>query len=542
MTRRAVETDVCIVGSGISAAMVAERLARTTSAKILVVEAGDDTVPLAQRAAARERFLRYNENPWGRDHLEGYDVEGPLQSRSMQVGGLAMHWGAVTPRFSPEDFKQQSLYGVGTDWPITYEDLDPFYQEAEELMGVAGEQGPEDLDPRGKPFPLPAIPLTYNLELLKKWASSAGIAMWSQPSAKNSIAYRGRPQCCRNDTCSPICPIGAKYSPDFTWSALRKSNRITLTTRTLVRKLVLSPDGKSVSHAIAANQDRPDEPVELRAKLFVVAAGYTWSSHLLLLSAQDKAPNGVANGSGVVGKYLAGHRNVQTIVELPLKLYPGMNEQHSLVTKQFMRLKGGSEYMRHDLRIWESSQGRSARLVDDGGALMLGDAILEDWRRRTKTGTARVRAYYDVIPDRASELTLDAARKNAYGDPLPKLAFRDAPESASLRARTEESIKALFSDMARAGNGRLLRTPTVDNFQDHPSGGCRMGSDASSSVVDSWGRTHDHENLFVVGAPTCVSGSCANATLTFCALALRSAREMEKGLPQASPTRSRGLE
>ena len=177
MTRRAIETDVCIVGSGISAAMVAERLARTTAAKILVVEAGDDTVPLAQRAAARERFLRYNENPWGRDHLEGYDVEGPLQSRSMQVGGLAMHWGAVTPRFSPEDFKQRSLYGVGTDWPITYEELDPFYQEAEELMGVAGEQGPEDLDPRGKPFPLPMIPLTYNLELLKKWASSAGIAM-----------------------------------------------------------------------------------------------------------------------------------------------------------------------------------------------------------------------------------------------------------------------------------------------------------------------------------------------------------------------------
>ena len=537
MSRRAIETDVCVVGSGISAAMVAERLARTTSAKILVVEAGDETVPLAQRAAARERFLRYNENPWGADHLEGYEVEGPLQSRSMQVGGLAMHWGAVTPRFSPEDFRQHSLYGVGTDWPISYDELDPFYQEAEELMGVAGEQGPADLDPRGKPFPLPAIPLTYNLDLLKKWASSAGIAMWSQPAAKNSIPYRGRPQCCRNDTCSPICPIGAKYSPDFTWNALRKTNRITLTTRTLVRKLVLSSDGKTVSHAIAVNRDRPNEPVELHAKQFVVAAGYTWSSHLLLLSAQDTAPNGVANSSGLVGKYLAGHRNVQTTVELPLKLYPGMNEQHSLVTKQFMRLKGGSEYIRHDLRIWESSNGRTARLVDDSGALMLGDAILDDWRRRTKTGTARVRAYYDVIPDRASELTLDPTRKNAYGDPLPKLAFRDAPESVAMRGRTEDSIRGLFADMARAGNGRLLRAPTVDNFQDHPSGGCRMGNDASSSVVDSWGRTHDHENLFVVGAPTCVSGSCANATLTFCALALRSAREMEKTLPRATTTR-----
>ena len=108
-----------------------------------------------------------------------------------------------------------------------------------------------------------------------------------------------------------------------------------------------------------------------------------------------------------------------------------------------------------------------------------------------------------------------------------------------MRPHTEDAIRTLFADMARAGNGRLLRTPTVDNFQDHPSGGCRMGSDASSSVVDSWGRAHDHENLFVVGAPTCVSGSCANATLTFCALALRSAREMEKSLPQAATTRSK---
>ena len=527
--RRAIESDVCIVGSGISAAMVADRLARTTSAKIVVVEAGDETVPLAQRAAMRERFLRYGENPWGRDHIDGYEIEGPLQSRSMLVGGLAMHWGGVTPRFSPEDFKQRSLFGVGTDWPISYDDLQPFYQEAEELMGVAGEQGPPDIDPRSKPFPMPALPLTYNLELLKKWAAAAGIATWSQPSAKNSVAYRGRAQCCRNDTCSPVCPIGAKYSPDFTWDALRRGNKVRLLTRTLVRRVMLEPGGKRISHAVAVDRDHPNDPVELHAKMFIIAGGYTWSAHLLLLSAQTGAPNGVANASGLVGKYLAGHRNVQGYVDLPLRLYPGINEQHSLLTKQFMRPKAGSEYIRHDLRIWESSSGKAPRLVDDSGAVMLGDAVLDDWRKRTRTGTARVRSYYDVIPDRASELTLDATRKNEWGDPLPKLAFRDAPESAALRERTEESIKTLFAGMAKAGNGRLLRT-SVDNFQDHPAGGCRMGNDGASSVVDSWGRAHDHDNLFVVGAPTCVSGSCANATLTFCALALPAAREMERGL------------
>ena len=153
---------------------------------------------------------------------------------------------------------------------------------------------------------------------------------------------------------------------------------------------------------------------------------------------------------------------------------------------------------------------------------MLGDEILRDWRERTRTGVARVRAYYDVIPDRASELTLDSSHRNAWGDPLPKLAFRDDPVSSELRPYTEERIRALFDRMARAGGGTVLRT-NVDEFQDHPAGGCRMGDDPSTSIVDSYGRAHDHENLWIVGAPTSVSCGCANATLTFCALALRSA-------------------
>jgi choline dehydrogenase-like flavoprotein len=527
--RKAVEADVVIIGSGISAAMVADKLARTTSRSIVVVEAGDDYPPIKDRPGLRGRFLAYNEDPWPHDHLDGFEIEGPLQSRSMLVGGLAMHWGGVTPRFSPEDFRHRSVYGVGDDWPISYADLDPFYQEAEELMGVAGEQGPADLDPRSKPFPLPALPLTYNLGLLKEWASGAGIATWSQPSAKTSIPFRGRPQCCRNDTCTPICPIGAKYSPDLTWQPLRSSNRVRLLTRTVVRKLVLDPTSQRISHALALDRADPNGSIELRAKQFVVAGGYVWSSHLLLLSAQARAEGGIANRSGLVGKYLTGHRNVQAFINLPLRLYPGMNEQHSLLSKQFMRAKSASSaFIRHDLRIWESSSGKGPRLKNDAGEVMLGDDLLTDWRKRTAAGAVRVRSYYDVLPDRSSELTLDSTRKTPWGDPLPKLAFRDAQASVDLRAKTEESIRNVFQELARSGNGQLTRT-SVDNFQDHPAGGCRMGADPETSVVDSWGRSHDHENLFVVGAPTSVSGSCANATLTFCALSLRAAAEIAKG-------------
>jgi quinoprotein glucose dehydrogenase len=525
---RAIESDVCIIGSGISAAMLAEKLSEECQATIVVVEAGDESDRLAARPALRRRFLEYGESPWRNDHLEGYEVAG-IQSRSMQVGGLAMHWGGVTPRWSPEDFKVRSLYGVGHDWPISYDDLDPWYQEAEVRLGVAGEPGPAELDPRGRPFPQPALPLTYNLGLLREWAAKAGIPMWSQPSAKNSVPWRGRAACCRNDTCFPVCPIGAKYSPDFTWDALRKAGRVRLLPRTVVRRLVLEERSDRVSHAVARARDGGEE-VEFRARQFVVAGGYVWSSHLLLLSASSRFPSGLANRSGLVGRYLAGHRNVSGFVSLPLRLFPGMNEQHSLVSKKFMRVPRSERYLRHDLRVWESAAGREPRLTDDGGKLLLGDALLADWRRRTSTGVARVRAYYDVIPDRESALTLDAGRKTPWGDPLPRLAFRDAPESAALRAWSEERIRALFAEMARAGGGEVLSTRS-DPFQDHPAGGCRMGSDPAESVTDPWGRTHDHENLFVAGAPTCVSGGCANATLTFCALSLRSAAEIGKAFP-----------
>jgi len=520
--RRVIESDVCIIGSGISAAMVAEKLAEETSATLVVVEAGDDSDPLPQRPAQRRRFLDYGESPWRNDHLEGYEISG-IQSRSMQVGGLAMHWGGVTPRFSPEDFRQQSLYGVGTDWPLSYEELDPWYQEAEVRLGVAGEQGPPELDPRGKPFPLEPIPLTYNLLRLREWTTQAGIPMWSQPSAKNSVPYRGRPACCRNDTCTPVCPIGAKYSPDFTWNALRRSNRVQLLPRTVVRRLVRDGPGNRITHAVAVSRDGGPE-LTFRARTFVVAGGYVWSSHLLLLS-------GLANSSGLVGKYLTGHRNVSGFVSLPLRLYPGMNGQHSLVSKKFMRVPRGEHYLRHDLRVWESAVGREPRLRDEQGKLLLGDELLADWRRRAGTGTARVRAYYDVIPDRESALTLDSAKPNAWGDPLPQLSFRDAPESAAARGWSEEQIRKLFGEMARAGGGEVLSTRS-DSFQDHPAGGCRMGNDPATSVTDAWGRSHDHENLFVAGAPTCVSGGCANATLTFCALALRSAAEIGKAFPK----------
>ncbi len=529
---KSIDADILIIGSGITAALMAAKLAETTTRSITVIEAGRSATPLAERTKARARYQAYGESPWKQDHLDDQNAYGTTWgfSPSMNVGGLAMHWGGISPRYSPEDFKVKSMYGVGDDWPFSYDDLDPFYQEAEERMGVAGEQGPLALDPRGQPYPLPPLPVNYNLQQLQQFAAKAGIAAWSTPSAKNSQPHDGRAQCQRCDTCYPVCPTGAKYSPDFTWDALVRTNRVTLITQTLIRRLEADEKTGRILRATGNRTDATNEAVTITAKTFVLAAGFAWTPHLLLLSRSAAFPDGLANRSGLVGRYLAGHRNVNAYLQLPLELYPGINVQHSLVSKQFMRVPRSSRYLRHDLRLWESSVGKEPRLRDERGAPLLGDAMLDDWKARAKGATARVRAYYDVLPDRESKLTLDATKTNRFGDPMPTLAFKDAPESAALRPWQEQQIAALFGRMAKAGGGTLLKLENSANDlgQEHPGGGCRMGTDASKSVVNEWGRAHDHENLWVAGAPAHVTAGCCNGTLTFVAVGLRTASAIAK--------------
>jgi quinoprotein glucose dehydrogenase len=130
--------------------------------------------------------------------------------------------------------------------------------------------------------------------------------------------------------------------------------------------------------------------------------------------------------------------------------------------------------------------------------------------------------YSDVHPSRDSRLSLDARATNRYGDPMPRIVHRLDAESEAREPATQAKIRGVYDAMARAGGGRVLSVSVAD-YQDHPAGGCRMGTDPATSVCDSYGRTHDHANLFVVGAPTLPTGGCTNATITFAGLTLRSA-------------------
>jgi len=281
------------------------------------------------------------------------------------------------------------------------------------------------------------------------------------------------------------------------------------------------------------NRRQPGQPVEYTARLFVVAAGYVWSSHLLLLSRGSRYPNGLANRSGLVGRYMNGHSFVSAQAETDAKIYAGMNERHGLISRQYLRCRPDQPYRRHDLRIWESNFGRQPRLRSGEGRLLLGEDLLTDWRQRAARGAALLRAYYDVHPARESSLTLDETARNRWGDPLPKIDHRFDEATQARQGATREQILNIFRLMARANDGKILET-SFSNYLDHPGGGCRMGEDPTSSVCDSWGKTHDHENLYVAGAPTTPTAGCTNGTLTFVALTLRAADRIARQLGSAA--------
>jgi choline dehydrogenase-like flavoprotein len=519
------ECDICVIGGGITAAMLIERLAELKPGlRITAVEAGRSIFDRENRGTYHRRALEYGEHPWHGDYIEDQQAKGMI-SMTMAVGGQALHWGGACNRFSEEDLRLESMYGLATDWPLAWDELEKFYVDAERRLNVAGDPSPYTEDRRSGPYPQPAMPLSYNLQVLKKWAEQSGMKFSPLPLSRNvDQPFGGRGACALYDTCGDVCPTGARYSPDYTYQQLVAARKVTLHDQTLVRKLVLADGSDTIAAAHGYHQDRPDEMMEYRARLFVLASGQCWTPHLLLLSANGRFPNGIANRSGLVGRYMNGHKFISAQATIDEETFPGQNMTHSLISREYFRCATNKPFVRHDTRVWESSAGKEPRVRSSDGRLLLGDELLNEWRSRARKGSSvRLRAYYDSHPSRDSRLLLDPASKNRYGDPMPTI---DRQLDAAAQAREGATLAhctAVFARMVKASNGRLVSAPVNSTYWDHPAGGCRMGTDPATSVCDSHGRTHDHENLFVIGAPTLPTGGVTNGTLTFVAVSLRSA-------------------
>lgn len=367
------DSDVCIIGGGISAVFAAQKLLELKpNLSITIVEAGKRLFDAENRMSYRRRSSLYGENAWPGDFIE--DQGGPgIISRTMAVGGSAMHWQGHANRFSEEDLRLHSLYGLAVDWPIEWAELEKYCSEAERRIGVSGEPSPHPEDKRSEPYPMPLMPLTYNLAEIKAWAERAGIPFTGCPQAKNTRAYDGRPECQRCNTCT-ICPTGARYSPDYTYKQLLAKHKLTLHDRTLIRRLIPHDRNSTIVAATGSHAERPGESVEYRARLFIVASGYAWTPHLLLNSQSSRFPNGLANSSGLVGRYMTGHYFITAQMEIDKKLYPGMNEPYPLISREYFSMRPGKAV-------------RAARYPDlrecfgETPTIEIGEGRISFWRR-----------------------------------------------------------------------------------------------------------------------------------------------------------------
>ena len=519
--------DVIVIGAGAVGSFMAWQLA-SQGAKVLMIEAG----PRIDRATAVAHFydsaVKGPNSPYPSEpsaphpmHAHDYMVQAGPQvfggSFMRAVGGTTWHWTGFATRFRPDDFQTKTLYGVGEDWPLAYEDLLDPYLFVEREWGTAGDNAFDQGGPRhGQSFPLPPVPMTYADKLIQKALAPLGYSVAPFSHARNSEPFDGRPPCCGSASCVPICPVGAKYDASV-HVAKAEAAGVRLLPQALVEHIEVGPDALIQGVRIR----RPDgSRTTARAKLYVLAAHAIETPNLLLRSAQPHAPQGVANRSDAVGRYLMGQVDLDTraLTREPLYTY-----RAPTTTGGILELREGPIRKEHAAigtsflnRGWRTGLGpmqRSAHLIKGGLRGSALAAALNDQCARELAINSSV----ETLPAAHNRIEPDPQLLDSSGMPRPRVSF------------TVDAYSQRALDKARLRHDDITRAlGCTDIVSDEPSvataiiaGTARMGTDAGQSVVDPWCRSHDHANLFVIGTANFPTMPINAPTLTAVALGLR---------------------
>jgi len=513
------DTDVVVVGSGVAGALLAREL-MSAGLGVTILEAGETW----QRG---ESFTRYMQS-WNRtitapfkpaswapipaDHsyFAGKGNKKYQPAFLKGVGGTTRQWTGITPRFLPADFELHSRYGIGTDWPISYDELEPYYVRAEYQMGVSGDSDDHHGSPRSKSYPMSAIPMTYSDQVIAKRLASSGVRIASFPAARNSRAYDGRPACRGNNSCTPLCPIGASYSADVD---IEKSVAMgaRLTTKAVVYRFEVDKQ-KRIRRAFYKHPDGSTHSIA--ARHFVLACNSIETPRLLLMAANRDSPNGLANSSGQVGRNLMDHVIFVSKFNMPEAMYLGRGPQ-SVSTILAGRdgpfrskYAAAKFFLGNDLNIQQEAAGM---LRDDGNWLEPLKQLKEAAIHQGQIG-----AEVEQLPNAGSRLLLDKKRTDPLGLPLPNINYR-------LSDYTKKGVE-VWQKYARSLIHTLDATEIDSSFSlssHHPCGTTRMGRSAKDSVVNEQCQSHDHDNLYIIGGSVFPAMGTANPTLTIAALSIR---------------------
>ena len=517
--------DVVVIGSGAGGAVATKELAEA-GLSVVVLEAGRRFNPFIDYLTDRTDFELRAGNVFAPDDYRRdlYTLGGSGSfnyNRAKGVGGSTLKYVAVSPRFHEMDFRVRTEDGVADDWPICYQDLEPFYTRVEYELGVSGPIGSEanPFEPsRSKPYPTP--PHRFNLASLaiKRGADKLGLHMVREPAAIPSVEWNGRPACINAGTCSMGCAITAKSSMDVTYlRTAEKSGRVEIRSNCMAHRVTVAPDGKARGVVYFDVEGREHE---IEARAIVLAGNAVETPRLLLLSHSSQFPDGLANSSGLVGKYFTEHLYVIATGVFSERLDPwrgtptgGMIQDH-YATKKAKAFARGWTILVANGGNWPFS---IAEQVPGWG---------KEHKRRTEklfAHTVRLCSVGEQLPDLRNQVTLDPIVKDQFGLPVPRLT--NEPR-ANDRAMIEEIQASLREILEAAGATEILRNEFRPGESAHYFGTCRMGSDPKHSVVNAWGRTHEVPNLFIADGSVFVTGAAVNPALTISALATRTAAGM----------------
>jgi choline dehydrogenase-like flavoprotein len=525
--RKTKAADVCIIGAGLAGGLMAYQLARR-GIKVVILEAGphyelrtrleyaDDLI------TGRIRGPAWAPNVPERDvYSNAGEINYPVNLyRAKGVGGSTLAWGGQTLRFLERDFRMKSLYGIAEDWPISYEELEPFYTKAERALGISGANDNPFSSWRSADYPMPAFPFSAADKLFQEGCKKLGILVHSIPWARNSTRYGNRPACRAYSTCGTykLCPIRAQYTSEVhIEQALATGNAELIANAAVVR--LLTDQRKRITQAVYRNPDRSEAAQS--ARLFVLAAHTVESARLLLLSESSQFPNGLANGSGMVGKNFMERPAIAVHGWVKQKIAPHRIGFPTAASMQFCDPKNRHERGGIKLEFHNFAGPTPHSIAASSGNW--GAALAEEVRRSYGHQIA-VEAAIEQLPDLNNTVTLDPHLRDHFGDPAPKITYGfGAYEKATLAEAARLAREILVAVGAEDIEKEESENKRDHGFAGHPMGTCRMGNDPSTSVVDRNLRTHEIHNLFVVGASSFVTASSLQPALTIAALAIRAA-------------------
>jgi choline dehydrogenase-like flavoprotein len=438
------------------------------------------------------------------------------------VGGGTLSYGAMAWRFMPEDFKMRSTYGdvpdsSQEDWPISYEDLEPYYQKAEWEIGVSGDDSQNPFaSPRQTPHPMP--PFSYNKEgkLLYNAAQKIGLHPFPIPMLRNSVAYNGRPGCINNRTCVGFaCPVNAKNGSQNTVipTALATGN-CELRINSVVREVHISDQGRATGITYFDERNRRQTQT---ADIVVVSASATETARLLLNSRSRLFPNGAGNNNDWVGRNLQGHAYCGAFGLFDDEVYDDVGPGACVAICDYNHhndgIIGGGLLANEFIRMPYLFAGRRPPGVPTWGKEH------KDFQRTYFKRHAAVMGPIQEIPVFESRVEIDPVVTDYWGIPVARISGHGHPWDRNgtdfLSSRAEEWMKAAGAHTTwRTGRGG---GPTASGGQ-HQAGTCRMGDDPQTSVVNRYGQCHEIDNLFVADGSLHVTNGGFNPALTIMAV------------------------